>query len=305
MADTFTPRLRPNTFMTLLIRSARRDFGSNPRTPVTGYSGKKLTRAALLSDLMHVVDASSIAPLDTLTTYMAKFMSGSFPYSDTYFPFNVDGFQFRVSDRMSTDYLGALREMDALCSKYLSIEDRSSMRILVGGIIETLLQDDSFVDPFPIAGKKVPKNSLANMEEIPLQVFLLEVWRQIVTEHHDSREAAETYKKWTGAGSPPKIATRIGAEMAKKIAVTTVLAEEQPMGTAEEDVNVTPDEDHPIIVMPEDDNSQGNQEKNRQDENQRGNAYNQTFINNGLFINHQDVATNIPYVENLVINLGK
>ena len=307
MADTFTPRLRPNTFITLLIRSARRDFGSNPRTPATGYSGKKLTRAALLSDLMHVVDASSMKPQDTLTSYMAKFMNGSLTHSDTYFPFKDVGFQCRVAERMNSDYLDALHEMDALCRKYLSIEDQSSMRILVGGIIETLLQDNSFTKSLSIAGKSVTKGAIASLGEIPLQSFLLEIWRQIVMEHHDSSEASETYMRWTSPGSPRRIITRIGEEMSKKIAVTTTLPEEQPMDTVEDDATVIPNDEEPVIVIPEGHSSQRKGEYSRQKEQQRENAYNQTFINNGLFINHQvaDSVTNIPHVENLVINLGK
>lgn len=278
MADTFVPRLRPNTFLLLLIRSAKSNFGTSPRwqTPAN-----KLTRATLLADLMKVLDTSSTGVQDTLTSYMAEFMAGSRPYSETYFPFDNLAFQSKVENRMSTDYFGALHAMDDLCHKFLSIDDALTMRFLVGGIIETLLQDSSFDAIFSITRQRVSKTDLANMVEIPLQPFLLEVWRQIALDHHDSREASETYQKWTAAGSPRRITTTIGANTAKIIAVSTALPESET-DTSEYD-------GEPIIL--ETDLGHGDSDVKQQTLNHRG----------SLFIQHAEKITNIEHVETLYI----
>ena len=141
MTDMFTLRLRPNTFLTLLILAARSEFGNSP---AWGRSSNGLTRATLFTDLMHILDTSTLPPQDTLATYMSDFLSGKRAYSNTYYPFNQASFQAKAQMRMDEDYTGALREMDALCRKYLKVGDPLDMRLLVGGLMETIILDDSF-----------------------------------------------------------------------------------------------------------------------------------------------------------------
>lgn len=306
MTDMFTLRLRPNTFLTLLIRAARSEFGNSP---AWGRSSNGLTRATLFTDLMHILDTSTLPPQDTLATYMSDFLSGKRAYSNTYYPFNQASFQAKAQMRMDEDYMGALREMDALCQKYLKVGDPLDMRLLVGGLMETIILDDSFTGAFDIGGRRIEKSDFENQDKVLLQPFLLDVWFQVATMHHNSRDAAETYKQWTDKGSPRQVTTRIGTEMGKKITVSTTLPEETSADTAEDEtVFVEETQEAVSMVLPGDEKQSWDDGHERQQadgsDQQTGNTY-QTFINNGLFVAHQEgKITNIPHVENLTINMG-
>lgn len=307
MTDMFTPRLRPNTFLTLLIRATRNEFGNSP---AWGRSSNGLTRATLFTDLMHILDISTLPPQDTLATYMSDFLSGKRAYSNTYYPFNQASFQAKAQMRMDEDYTGALREMDALCQKYLKVDDPFDMRLLVGGLMETILLDGTFAGTFDIGGRRIEITDFENQDKVVLQPFLLDVWFQVATMHHNSKDAVETYEQWTDDGSPRQVTTLIGTEMGKKITVSTTLPEETSADTVgDETVFSEGAQKATSMVLPRDEkqsrnNGHGQQQAGGSDQ-QTGNVYNQTFINNGLFVAHQEgKITNIPHVENLTINMG-
>lgn len=307
MTDMLTPRLRPNTFLTLLIRAARSDFGNSP---AWGRSSNGLTRATLFTDLLHVLDTSTLPPQDTLATYMSDFLSGKRAYSNTYYPFNQASFQAKAKMRMDEDYTGALQEMDALCRKYLKVSNPLDMRLLVGGLMETIILDDSFTGTFDIGDRRIEKTDFKKQDKVLLQPFLLDVWYQVANMHHNSKDAVETYKQWTDKGSPRQVTTQIGTEMGKKITVSTVLLEETSADTTGDEAAMADETQEVVeVALRKDENSSWGSEQGQQqaggNQQQSGNVYNQTFVNNGLFIAHQEgKITNIPRVENLTINMG-
>ena len=66
------------------------------------------------------------------------------------------------------------------------------------------------------------------------------MWANILANHPDTSEGAETYLAWTedaGYNTAREITTNIGAERAKKIAVSTDLPEEMLAETTSEDSN--------------------------------------------------------------------
>ena len=216
--NMFTPRLRPNTFVLLLLRATRSEFGNSP---VWGRSSNGLVRSKLFTALMQVANpAYSPATAATLSQYISKFLDGSRPYSSTYYPFKAAAFQSAVSLRMEKDYSGSLNAMGRLCETYLDMANPAAICFLVGGIIETILVDDSFADTLTFNGQQIDKASLAERDKISLFPFLVDVWTLIVTAHHNSKEAADTYEQWTAGdgrpGFPPTITTQIGEKIAKK-----------------------------------------------------------------------------------------
>ena len=212
------PRLRPNTYLTLLIRATNKEFG---KAPSLGQSTIKLKRSTLLADLMKLLDTTTPTNQDTLSSYMSQFLNGSRPYSGTYFPFNTVAFQSKAQLRMEDDYKNVQCAMDKLCHTYLNMTSQNDMNFLVGGLIEAITQDDSIDETFCIGDHRIEKSKLCDVTDVFLQPFLLDVWYQVATQYHNSKEAEATYKEWTGEGSPRPITTCIGATMAKKITVYT------------------------------------------------------------------------------------
>lgn len=307
MTNTCTPRLRPNTFITLLLRATRSDFGNGPLWWEKGDISYK--RNQLLIDLIKVLDPAYRPKNEqTLASYMSSFMNGERPYSKTYYPFDTVVFQHTVNCHLNESKSRMLSAMDKLCKEYFNMDDDTSLRFLVGGLIETILLDDTFNDSFTFPGYPIAKTDLVRLTTIPLQSFLLDVWYLVVTQHHNSAEGAETYEQWTAddgrAGAPPSILTTIGDKMMKNITVSTELIDEPSMDTTKGNA-ATQKEEEPIIQTQEDYSSSREHQSSECNEQGEGSACNQTFINNGIYIAHQEgKISNIPHVENLVINMG-
>lgn len=290
--NVFIPRLRPNTFVLLLLRATRSEFGNSP---VWRRSSNGLVRSKLFTALMQVADPaySPVTP-ETLSQYMSKFMEGSRAYSKRYYPFNTAAFQSTVALRMEEDYTGALNAMKQLCETYLDMGNPLALRLLVGGIIETMLADGSFANTLTFNGQQIDKASLAEQDKISLLPFLVDVWVLIVTAHHNSKEAVDTYEHWTAddgrPGFPPTITTQIGEKIAKKLTVSTELPKEASEDTVIEDgVDASEHDEGPIILEV----AQGDDD---------GDAKQQTLNHSGnLFIQHAEKITNIEHVETLYI----
>lgn len=290
--NIFVPKLRPNTFVLLLLRATRSEFSNSP---TWGKSSNGLVRSKLFTALMRVTNPTySPASAETLSQYISKFLDGSRPYSPTYYPFKDAAFQSTVTLRMEEDYTGALNAMKYLCDTYLDMANPTAIRLLVGGIIETILADASFADTLIFHGRQIDKASLAELEEVSLLPFLVDVWTLIVMAHHNSEEATDTYKHWTAddrrSGSPRTITSRIGENMAKKITVSTELPEEASEDTVIENETDTSEHDGQPIIL-ETAQEHGDGDVKQQTLNHHGN----------LFIQHAEKITNIGHVETLYI----
>lgn len=198
-------RLRGNVFMLLMLRSAKEDFGM---PPTYGQHGQGLNRASMFRDLIRIAKPD-YAPrkMETLSQYVSQYMDGSRPFSSAYYPFDSVVFQEEARSRLEDDYIRALLDMKEFCHKYLRVDNDFLMRFLVAGIIETALSDETF--EFQEDGTKYN-----------LYVFLLDIWKQILTRSFNAMEGAGTYRAWTkpaGAGRPRTIITRIGLNRAKGI----------------------------------------------------------------------------------------
>ena len=190
MAVPSISRLRPNTYLVLLIRAARSEFGNSPSW---GRSSNGLTRSALLADLMTILGDETLTTQNTLSSYMSSFLNGSRSYSKTYFPFNTIMFRSKAQLRMEDDYTNTLYAMDTLCRTYLNIDSQPNLRLLVGGLIEVITQDDSIDGTFCIGDHRIEKSKLCEVTDVSLQPFLLDVWYQLATQYHISEEAKVTY----------------------------------------------------------------------------------------------------------------
>lgn len=140
---------------------------------------------------------------------------------------------------MADDYPAVLTQMNKFCSTYLA-SDKFTLRLLVGGLVDAILADDSFDGEFNIGSKTVTKAELGTERSFILQPFLLSVWSIILADHPDTTEGKDTYFAWTedaGYNTAREISTQIGAERAKKIAVSTELPEELLVKTADEDMD--------------------------------------------------------------------
>ena len=285
MAVPSISRLRPNTYLVLLIRAARSEFGNSPSW---GRSSNGLTRSALLADLMTILGAETLTTQNTLSSYMSSFLNGSRSYSKTYFPFNTIMFRSKAQLRMEDDYTNTLYAMDTLCRTYLNIDSQPNLRLLVGGLIEVITQDDSIDGTFCIGDHRIEKSKLCEVTDVSLQPFLLDVWYQLATQYHNSEEAKVTYKEWTGEGSPRPITTCIGMETAKKITVSTTLPEKVAVDTVT-NCNRELDQDESAIdaiVIDE------NTEKCNDNQQSTGTTQNQTLIINESQFNQTDKAIN-------------
>lgn len=226
-------RLRGNTFLLLLLRSGSQVL-LNPQE--YGESKAGVTRPNMLADLIRMSNPTyTPAKLETLGSYFSKFLAGEPPRSPSYLPFSNPACQHGLESRIAEDYPAVLRQMDRFCRTYLA-QENYPLRLLVAGIVDTILADDSFAGEFDVGGKLVGKDRLEDETKFLLQPFLASVWSNILANHPDTSEGKETYISWTtdaGYNTARDITTAIGTERAKRIAVSTNLPEEMLADTAE------------------------------------------------------------------------
>lgn len=219
-------RLRGNTFLLLLLRAGNQLLCTSQEY---GNSKDGVTRPNMLADLLRF-SKPDYEPLKikTLASYFSKYLKG-IELNSSYLPFNTASFKHGLNSRIADSYVIVLRQMDTFYHKYLD-QNNYTARMLVAGIIDTILQDDSFDGDFDIGGRKVSKNELHHVETITLQPFLVSVWNNILLNHPDTSEGADTYKRWidaVGYNSPKSITTDIGAERANRIEVITVMKQDE------------------------------------------------------------------------------
>lgn len=226
-------RLRGNTFLLLLLRAGCQVL-LNPQE--YGESKDGITKPNMLADLIRLTNTSYYpAKNETLASYFSKYLSGNPPRSPAYLPFSNSAYQHGLESRIIDDYPAVLRQTDRFCRTYLSQEDYP-LRLLVAGLVDAILADDSFDGEFDTGGKTLCKAEMGRETKFLLQPFLVSVWSNILANHPDTSEGAETYLAWTedaGYNTAREITTNIGAERAKKIAVSTDLPEEMLAETAE------------------------------------------------------------------------
>lgn len=218
-------KLRGNTFIVLLLRASVNELSERPGW---GKNNNSITRPVMFSDLIRLIKPDyKPSKQDSLSSYFSKYLQGQMPYSKTYFPFDTFEFQQGLQNRINEDYPSVLLDMNKFCDKYLQKSDLA-LKNLVGGLVEAILEDDSFDGYFDIGGRWVKKVELPEISEFTLQPFLVSIWNTIVSRYPDASEGAETYREWTkheSANTPDIITTHIGKETALKIRVKTDLPE--------------------------------------------------------------------------------
>ena len=218
-------RLRGNTFIALLLRAGVQELSEKPEW---GENNNGITRPNLFADLLRMTQPGYEPPkMKSLSSYFSQYLSGEKPFSPMYFAFNTPAFQHGLSSRLQDEYPVVLAEMDAFYRKYL-LATPFDRKLLVGGLVDAILGDDSFDGVFDVGGKTVTKAELDRQDKFILQPFLLSVWNNILMNHTDASEGAETYMVWTeetGYNKPRQTVTHIGTERAKKITVSDKLPE--------------------------------------------------------------------------------
>ena len=232
----FISRLRGNTFVTLLLRSAVRELSEKPEI---GETNNGITRSNMFADLLRLADPSyTPSRPETLSSYFSRYLKGELASSPKYFNFESPILQDGLQTRIKEEYSTVLREMDLFCKEYL---EKSHLRLLVGGLVEAILIDDSFHGTFDIGGRWVEKEELRGIKEFALQPFLVSVWNTILSKYPDTTEGAETYRRWSkdaGYNTARTITTDIGRETAKIITVNVELLEsvEAPLVNSEQNL---------------------------------------------------------------------
>lgn len=216
-------RLRGNIFLLLLLRAGCAELSSHPEY---GESNNGITRPNMLADLIRFTDPDYDPPkLKTLGEYFSKYLNGTKPTSPQYFPFSGAKYRNGLSMRLEDDYPAVLKEMDRFCHKYLSMTDTDN-KLLVGGLVDAIIADDSIEGIFDTGYEKVDKRGLEGKDKFMLQPFLICIWNNILLNHPDASEGKNTYAAWTqaaGYNSPQDITSDIGAERARRITVETSL----------------------------------------------------------------------------------
>lgn len=296
-------RLRGNTFLLLLLRAGCQVL-LNPQE--YGESKDGVTKPNMLADLIRLTDTNyHPAKIETLASYFSKYLSGDPPRSPAYLPFSNPAYQHGLESRITDDYPAVLRQMDRFCRTYLT-QENYPLRLLVAGLIDAILADTSFDGQLDIGGKMVDKAALDQETKFLLQPFLVSVWSNILSNHPDTREGAETYLSWTkdaGYNTAREITTSIGAERAKKIAVSADLPEEMLAETAGEEAEEYREEikkdpadeaESEVIEAEVIEDGPGQEDKK---------AYQEQTLNNNGRIYHQQ-AQNIYNIEHIDVFNG-
>ena len=230
--EDFKPKLRGNTFLILLLRAAKEEVSARP---TWNKQASGLTRAKLFDSLIRVMAPSQkVQNISTLTKYLPEYLEGERPNSKTCYPFNDARFITRVRNRFNSKGALALTAMKKFCDDYLNM-DSSNLEFLLGGIIGTALEDDSFNGMFFTGSKWLSKDSLKSelveagvlgntgslksKPEYNLQAFLLSVWYYILTVYNNAGDAHGAYSAWTDQSNLLTVKTTIGDTFLDKIRV--------------------------------------------------------------------------------------
>ena len=213
-------RFRGNTFLLLLLRAGVEELSAPPEW---GQNNNGITRANMFADLLKMAQPMyKPRKLATLQAYFSQYLSGELSSSPTYFDFEGSGFRHGLETRISNDYQTVLAEMNNFYQKYLRKSDVDRQQ-LVGGVVDAILQDDSFNGNFNVGEACVDKKGLKDVKCFTLQPFLISVWNEILMNYTNACEGKGTYMSWTtdaGRNTPRNIVTQIGVERAKKITVS-------------------------------------------------------------------------------------
>lgn len=219
-------RLRGNTFLVLLLRSATTKMSQKIGW---GKSNDGVTRPNMFADLIHIANPHhEISDFGNFATYFSKYLNGNVP-SCKYYPFEDSQFYETFRYRMKSYHDDLVQEMDTFCRTYLSFENAASMALLVSGLILAIHNDDTIRGNtrFDTGYGKVLKSNLHNQTEFILQPFLLSVWYYIVVNKTNASEGADTYMNWTtdaGPNTARTITTKIGEKYIDRFHVTTDLS---------------------------------------------------------------------------------
>ena len=285
------PRLRSNTFITLLIRSGRPELGSRREW---GTTTDGITHSGLLAELIRL-SMPNYQPkrADTLTQYFSRFIKGNPPKSQQYLPFNSAECRRGLADRIQKDYSEVLKEMNAICHSFLDLTD-FKVRILVGGLVDAILEDDTFQGKIDTGNRWVEKDALDKVDRFILQPFLASVWNIILSDYPDTTEGADTYREWTedpGFRTPRIITTNWGEDRAKRITVSTTLPNASQASTS-----VSPEAQ--TCIVPGDEMIQDDPGDTKEKERQQ-----QTLVshNGRIYNQNAEKITNIEHVDVLYI----
>ena len=213
------PRLRANTFLILLLRAGRPE--------ISGFSKwtdnqDGITRPGMLVDLLRMTDPSYTPQNSgTIASYFSKFLKGKIQSRTTYFPFENATFKSGLKVRITEEYEAVFEQMDIFCRKYLNL-DNWHCRLLVGGLVDTILADDTFDGEFNTGEMIIGKEGLRNARHFVLQDFLISVWNNILIDNLDISDGAATYESWmksNGLHSVASIVTNIGEDRAETLTV--------------------------------------------------------------------------------------
>ncbi|MBQ1491014.1 MAG: hypothetical protein IIZ39_03565 [Blautia sp.] len=285
------PRLRSNTFVTLLLRDGRPELGSRREW---GTSTDGITHSGLLAELIRL-SMPSYQPKrpETLTQYFSRYIQGAPPKSQQYLPFESAECRRGLAERLQKESGEVLREMDHICHAFLDLAD-FKVRLLAGGLVEIILKDESFQGKIDTGYEWVDKDALERVDRFILQPFLTSVWSIILSDYPDTTEGAETYLKWTeeaGFKAPRTITTTWGEDRAQRIAVSTTLPD-----ASQASASVPPEAQ--TCMIPGDDIIQDNPGDGKEKERQQ-----QTLIshNGRIYNQNAEKITNIEHVDVLYI----
>ncbi len=287
-------RLRGNTFIALLLRAGVQELSEKPQW---GDNNNGITRPNLFADLLKMTQPEYNPPkIKSLSSLFSQYLKGDKPFSPMYFAFDTAAYRYGLSSRVKSEYATVLSEMDSFYRKYLRTS-QFDRNLLVGGLVDAILADDSFNGVFETGINSVDKLELDRQNCFILQPFLISVWNNILINHPDTSEGAETYMDWTeetGLNKPRQTITDIGAERAKKITVSDQLPEESTSDTATEKT--------------EDDNDIG--EEQNKEEHSGPDIIEDDIEQNGYQSHHQTIMINNgsgpqikEYYGNIVINI--
>jgi len=203
-------RLRGNTFLLLLLRAGNLNLSAPAEY---GQTKDGITRPNMMADLLRLSYPAYVCrQKKTLASYFSKYLSGEKPFSPAYFDFQSPIISHGLDERIRADYPVVLDEMQRFCDQYLC-DDDATLQYLVAGLIDAILQDDTFSGEFDVGSERVSKEELDYIKQVSLYPFLISVWNQILLNHQDASEGKDTYEAWTspdGYNTPRRIVTTIG-----------------------------------------------------------------------------------------------
>lgn len=185
-----TPKMRPNTFFTILTLSGNEKLGITGAKSGTG----NIPLSDLFKDLVAIGDPTyKTKELKSLKIYISDFKKGVKGCASVYYmPFIKSEYVDIYNEKLATNGQAVRKEFSSIVKKYLAYKDPAKMNSLINRLLYVIEEDRSISDEesFDFGSVTMKRSEFGSFSDITIDVvsILISVWTFILQHNNSSMD---------------------------------------------------------------------------------------------------------------------